>query len=195
MRSASQVALMSFQSPIHRGNPCIGGVLEHKDYRSRPFSPLFIGAIPASHYREALPGLTDAFSPLFIGAIPASSCASWTLSPDSHLSVPYSSGQSLHQLCETHILYSYFSLSVPYSSGQSLHPLVSAHVWRQLAYFQSPIHRGNPCISFSIRCNMIADILSVPYSSGQSLHPSAAKSRYSPFSSFSPLFIGAIPAS
>ncbi len=218
-------SISCFQSPIHRGNPCIRRAKRRRPEAKLPFSPLFIGAILASLHLPQFPSqlyylfqspihrgnpciassrykaieATDAFSPLFIGAILASQLRDCLAVVDPNLSVPYSSGQSLHHPSSLGNSMT-IGLSVPYSSGQSLHPGGPSPIaaWSMCTFqspihrgnpciprilcrfcigfrfFQSPIHRGNPCIPpLPLEFPPAAPSLSVPYSSGQSLHHAA----------------------
>ena len=130
-----------------------------------------------------------------------------------HVSVPYSSGQSLQSDAPRCVGVS-VAVSVPYSSGQSLQ-CEKPRLVARLGEFQSPIRRGSRCNPFlpaatpgrpvfqspirrGRRCNAEARRarragtgVSVPYLSGQALQSGIGSRFILPFYGFSPLFVGA----
>ena len=108
--------LLPFQSPIHRGDRCNLPISRKNHYRTRPFSPLFIGVIgatPRDHLRRAL---YCTFSPLFIGVIGATTLSYL------YLGLIYNFQSPIHRGDRCNLTPPLFCvgngrLSVPYSSG------------------------------------------------------------------------------
>ncbi len=111
-----------------------------------------------------------AFSPLFIGVIPASPVGLRAIDGMTHFQSPFHRGNPCIPLSWV-LQPPGLRFQSPFHRGNPCIPMNSRLHRRNVRSFQSPFHRGNPCIPYA-------------HTPPAWSHPS-----------FSPLFIGVIPAS